>query len=250
MARGFEVTTGLVMQQGLFEENVAAQHRLGTRVQLADGRVFYYALAGEGLSQGLICIAALNNDTIQELAIAAVTVADDKSVTLTAPATNIAAANMYAEGFIHTRETGSGVGQCMKIKSHPSAGSGDPCVFTLYDPISIALVTTGTADVSASPFYKVMQDVNEENNPVGIPLIAVTDAYYFWAQTWGIATCLSLGAIPTGAPLVLASTAGAVAPLSTATNSLQGGLYPIVGEMYGTDSDTTEYTAIKLMLFP
>ena len=89
MARGFEVTTGLVMQQGLFEESSTAKHRLGTRVQLADGRVFYYALAGEGLAQGKICIGALNNDTHQELAIAAVTVADDKSVTLTAPATNI-----------------------------------------------------------------------------------------------------------------------------------------------------------------
>jgi len=253
MARGFEVTTGLVMLQGLFEQNVAAQHKIGTRVQLEDGRVFYYAQAGGGLTQGKMCVSALNNDTHQEMAIAVVTNVNDKSVTLTTPGTNVATANMYAEGFIHTRETGSGVGQCMKIKSHPSAASASALVFTLYDPIAIALVTTGTADVSASPFYGIVHNANEENNPAGITLIAVTSAYFAWVQTWGIATCLVDGTtaeVTTGAPFTLGTVAGSVAPLATATNAIIGGLYPICGQGYGTDSDDGEYTAVNLMIYP
>jgi hypothetical protein len=253
MARGFEVTTGLVMQQGLFEENIVAQHRIGTRVQLEDGRVFYYAMAGEALAQGKICISPINNDTIQECAIAAVTTVNGKSVTLTIPTTPVTEANMFEEGWIHARETGAGVGQCVKIKSHPSCLSGDDCVFTLYDPIAIALVTTGTADISMNPFRGVMQDAEEENNPAGIPLIAITDVqYYFWIQTWGIATVLAECASPisTGAPVTLGTVAGTVAPLATATNAIIGGLYPLVGQCYGSDADDLEYTAINLMIYP
>jgi hypothetical protein len=241
------------MLQGLFEESTTAYHRIGTRVQLEDGRVFYYAKAGEALAQGQICISPVNNDTIQECAIAVVTSINDKSVTLTIPTTPVTEANLFGEGFIHTRETGAGVGQCVKIKSHPSCLSGDDCVFTLYDPLTIALVTTGTADISMNPFRNVMQDAAEENNPAGIPLIAVTGStYYFWIQTWGIATCLPdcASAISTGAPVTLGTVSGSVAPLATATNAIIGGKYPIVGQCYGSDADDLEYTAINLMIYP
>lgn len=45
--RGFETTTGKVIKQGLFEESATANHNVGTRMQLADGRVFFYATEGQ-----------------------------------------------------------------------------------------------------------------------------------------------------------------------------------------------------------
>lgn len=248
MARGFETTTGLVIKQGIFEESSSANHNIGTRMQLADGRVFYYALAGEGLAQGKICQGPATKSGHEDCDVATATSAGDKAITVT-PATTTVIANEYAEGFVVTRETGN-TGQTVKIKSHPAAVSAANVTLTLYDPLVKAMVTTAQVDLVHNPFYKIIQDAGEEATPAGVPLIAVTDAYYAWVQTWGICGVLCDGAPAEGAPVTLGTVAGSVAPLSTETNSLQGGTYPIVGvgaEHAGVD---TKYSAILLQIWP
>jgi hypothetical protein len=248
MARGFEVTTGLIIQQGLFEESVSALHKIGTRMQLADGRVFYYALdGGSGLSPGMLNKSRATIGGHEDVDTSAQDI-NDKVVTVTPATTEIQLANEYAEGFISIRET-TGAGQFRKIKSHPSAASADPCVMTLYDPWTVAITANEQADLIHNPMYKVIESATEELLPAGIPLIAVTASYYFWNQTWGIANVFQDGTNPLGSMVTPGTTAGSVVEYSTATNDIDGYLFPLVGIMYILGA-TTKYSVILLQIHP
>jgi hypothetical protein len=248
MARGFEVTTGLVIQQGLFEDSVSALHKIGTRMQLADGRVFYYALdGGSGLSPGKLNGSRLTLGGHEDVDVSAQDI-NDKVVTVTPATTEIQLANEYAEGFISIRET-TGQGQCRKIKSNPSAASADACIMTLYDPWTVAITSSEQADLIHNPMYKVTESATEERLPAGIPLITVTASYYFWNQTWGIANVLQNGNSPLGSMITSGTVAGSVAEFATATDDVQGFAFPIVGiqAILGVD---TKYSVILLQIHP
>jgi hypothetical protein len=248
MARGFEVTTGLVIQQGLFEDNVAALHKIGTRMQLADGRVFFYALdGGSGLSGGHLNFAKATMGGHEDVDVSAQD-AGTKVVTVTPATTEIALANQYAEGFISIRET-TGAGQIRKIKSHPSALSADPCVLTLYDPWTTTITASEQADLIHNPQYKVTESTTQEQLPAGIPLIGVTASYYFWNQTWGLCTALDAGTNPIGCMLSPSGTSGAVFEWATATDDLQGFDSPMVG-IQAILGVAGKYSVILLQLHP
>jgi hypothetical protein len=249
MARGFEVTTGLVIQQGLFEENIAAQHKIGTRLQLADGRVFYYAKAGGTLYAGKLCESVSTITGHEDVDTSAQSVGDYE-VTVTLNTTSISEANEYAEGFIGTRETG-GVGQMLKIKSHGTqTATTGTLALTLYDPITTALLATGQADMMKSPFKDVIVSATQGTNPCGIPLIPVTDEYYFWCQTWGTACCLVDTAAALGDNLVAATDDGAVQQIATNTAAVALIDYPLVGVNIGAVGANVKYTHILLRLYP
>jgi hypothetical protein len=244
---GFEKTTGLVIQQGIFEESATAKHALGTRMQLADGRVFHYALAGGTLAAGKMCISTAPPSGHEDVDTSAQS-AGDKEITVTVNTTAVTA-NMYAEGYISTRETG-GVGQTFKIrKNTATTETTGTSTLTLYDPIKTALLATGQADLLPNPFYKVTHSAAEENGAAGVPLIAVTSGYYFWLQTFGPATCLCDGSIPLGIMVVLGTVAGSVAAITAATNDWAKYAYPIVGSNIGAAGVDTKYTTIHLRLY-
>jgi hypothetical protein len=248
MARGFEVTTGLVIQQGLFEDNASALHKIGTRMQLADGRVFYYALdGGSGLTHGKLNGSRVTLGGHEDVDCSAQSI-NDKVVTVTPATTEIQLANEYAEGFISIRET-TGQGQIRKIKSHPSAASTATCVLTLYDPWTTAITAAEQADLIHNPMYKVTESATEERLPAGIPLITVTASYYFWNQTWGIANVLQDQACPLGSMVVAGTVAGSVAEQATSSATVAGYDFPVVGiqAILGVDA---KYSVILLQLHP
>jgi hypothetical protein len=247
MARGFETTTGLVIQQGIFEESSTAKHKIGTRMQLADGRVFYYGSAGEALGAGLVCASPNTPSGQEDMTVAAAVAAGDYIISAANETTAITA-NLFDEGYLVTRETG-GVGQTLKIKKHTTATATGTPVFTLYDPCLVALTTASEIDVMGNPFKGVTSAADEETNPAGVPLIAVTDAYYAWLQTWGTVGVLCGGAIPVGCDVVL-GTNGAVVVRSTQATSLAAALFPTVGVNIGAAGVDTKYTHIALRLYP
>jgi hypothetical protein len=245
MARGFEVTTGLVIQQGIFELSSTAKHKIGTRMQLADGRVFYYALdGGSGLSAGKLNFSRATVSGHEDVDTSAQAIGT-KAVTVT-PATTKVLANEYAEGFISIRET-TGQGQIRKIKSHPSAASAATCALTLYDPWTTAITTSEQADLIHNPMYLVTESATEEQLPAGVPLLTVTADYYFWNQTYGLANVLQNGACPLGSMVTPGTVAGSVAEFSTATNDIAGFDMPIVGiqAILGVD---TKYSVVLLQI--
>jgi len=245
---GFETTTGLTIQQGLFEISSTAKHAVGTRMQLADGRVFYYAKAGaSALAAGKLNFSVATVSGHEDVDVSAQS-AFDKQVTVTVNTTAVTA-NQYAEGWISTRQT-SGLGQFRKIRSNTATTeTTGTSVLTLYDPLTAALLATGQADLIANPQLGVIESATEEQLPAGVPLVAVTASYYFWNQTWGLCNVLSNGAIPLGSMVVPGTVAGSVKEFSTATNDIQGYDQPIVGVQAILSVDAL-YTIILLQLYP
>ena len=183
--------------QDIYAENVTQQLPLGTRLVLGD-RVFRYASAGAALDQGyLLESAALGGATTTaqiDLTIVTALVAGDTTVNVTTK-TTAQAKNLFAEGYLSivsdTNTNGAGV--AYKIKSHPAADVGGNCLITLYDPIVKAVTTGCAASLHANMYKSVKQTAASTavGMPIGVSLIDVTSAYYFWAQTWGPAAVLT-----------------------------------------------------------
>ena len=169
-----------VVGQSIMEESSTQKHRLGTRLVIGD-RVFRYALAGAtNLTAAYVCgmPGALTSEDTVTVAHAIGT------MTVTVTASGIAA-NQFAEGYLVVDE-GTGAGETYKIKSN-TATSGGLITCTLYDGLVTAWSTSDT-DVTliGSPYYKIIVVPTDGIiMPVGVPLIAVTAAYYCWIQTWG-----------------------------------------------------------------
>lgn len=207
--RGFEITTGLVTKQGLFDESSTPNHPTGTRMQLADGRVFYYAKAGAGaIGMGKLGQVPLPDANHVKQTIADNAVVGSKVFTFTDGGVGIAA-NQFAEGYLVITD-GGGEGQMMKVKKNTVAASGADSVVTTYDPITVALGTTPLASLIANPYSGVVLSTTEERLPAGVALINVTAAYYFWCQTWGLANVLRGDAAAEGTRLMPGDVAGEV----------------------------------------
>lgn len=207
---GFETTTGLTTQHGLFEALADPKHSIGTRMQLADGRVFYYTKAGAvALSKGYLNMMALAIGGHELCDVAVAVDAFDAQITLT-PATAPVTVNQYAEGYVSTRSV-SAMGQMRKIRSHPAAAIAANVVVTTYDPFTEAITTSGFADLIKNPYDEVIESAVEENVAVGVPLVDVAADYYFWNQTYGPANVLSDDVINPGATVIPGTVAGSVA---------------------------------------
>jgi len=251
--RGFEVTTGLVIQQGIWEDSSTAKHKLGTRMQLADGRVFYYALNGAvaGVAGTLAeCLPAVAGHYNVNCSAAAI---GDQSINVTITST-AATANQYAEGYLHVQD-GTGEGHYYKIKSNTAASASGTVTVTLYDPIRVATVASGTSEVSMTynPYYKLVKSATVTNMVVGIYNYVVTASYYFWTQTWGPAVVLGSAAISAvGEPLAVHTTDGSVgynyqAITSQAEVDIRFA-YERVGVALGQITVSEEYTPIFLKI--
>jgi hypothetical protein len=232
---GYETTTGLVIQQGLFEESEDQKHKIDTCVKLADGRCFHYAQAGAvALSAGKLNKAVETPTGHEDVAVLADVAIGGKLVTVTEGGTTPVTKNQYAEGYLSLR-SGTGVGQMRKIRSHPAAAIGATVELTLYDPFTTAIVAADTADLIYSPYQSVVENATLANPVSGVPLIAVQASYFFWNQTFGPANVLNDGGTALGTLLVPdASVAGAVETAAAFTGPIVGwAMIAQVGADYG-----------------
>lgn len=181
---------------------------LGSRKVVGD-RVFRYALSGDTIGAGLIASRSVSTaDNYKTLlGTSALTGAKQINIVLTTSA----AANFFAEGYVHVQSgSATKVGYMYKIKSHGSIGDGGSGVFTLYDPIKLAINSaTDKVSVWANPYARVILDTDETNPVVGVAPIAVVSGDYFWLQTWG-PCCIEVGSagIPKAGGSIYAGSAG------------------------------------------
>lgn len=195
----------------LSENSSVQQHQLGLKVVADDGREFRYAKAGAAdlvvgnLLQGPAEVANHQNCAPANTAIGAT------SVTVTLGNTAVAA-NYYANGWMAVEVT-PGIGYLYKIKSHPAASGSATCVFTLEDPIVVALTAANSkVDLIANPYSGVIQNpASASGSPVGVAQRIITAGYYGWIQTGGVANVLNDGGVTAGQAVVASNaTAGAV----------------------------------------
>ncbi|MEA3508475.1 MAG: hypothetical protein U9R40_06130, partial [Synergistota bacterium] len=177
--------------QGLFEISSSQKEILGSLRIEPDGRKFRYSLAGEGLSVGKMSFMGEATANHINKSVAAAVAIGETEVQVTVGATAVTA-DQYKDGYLHVND-GTGQGHAYGIDTNTACDSSGTTIVTLKDPIVVALVGSATSEVSLikNPWSGVTQSTTEESGSAGIPLKAITDAYYFWCQTGGPAICLA-----------------------------------------------------------
>ena len=190
----FPLTVNLSYGQEKVETSDQKQ-KLGTRATTPDGRVFYYArddgtaLATAGkIVDGTAVIAAHDMDVPANANAVGVT-----AVSVEVPTTDLTK-DQYADGYIIFND-GPGEGEVYRIKSHPAHDASDDntVIITIDEPdgLRTALTTASLFGLVANPYSGVKLidgDGTQTTGPLGVTPIPVTASYYFWLQTYGVAS--------------------------------------------------------------
>lgn len=189
---------------------------LGQRMRYRDGREFVFCSTEADFVAGEM--VAINQLIATESAnIGVVTSAGSSTLQLDTTGVNfgggagILAANKLAGGFIALTDD-TGEGYLYKIKSHIAGTAAIQIIFTLYDPIKVAVGVNVDVCFVVNPFALVKEGTATSNiiGSAMVPTTASTDGVvqYFWVQCKGPAICLGSGTV--GVPIASAA-AGAVA---------------------------------------
>jgi len=230
---------------------------VGAKFKSADGRGFALiqnggtALVAGNLIQGPVTVGA--NHTGLTLSTAAI---GAKTISVTMGGT-LCTANQYQGGFLVV-SAGTGIGQTLRIASHPAGTSAAVVVFTLEDPLSVATLTSDSkGSLTLNPYGSangtdvrtsgcVVCPTTLTGKIIGvtltpIPASTTTVPSYGFIQTEGDVACLNDATTAIGLNVMHSSnTPGAVMTYVAATSSIVG-VATVAGE-------TTKAQIIKLAL--
>lgn len=188
---------GIPIQQGIYEQSETKKAELGRLLPFLDGRCFRYCFCDGGISKGLVGAAAALNGNADKVT---QTGMDDQAagkreieVLLSAAVT----ANIYQDSLLTIEADGSGdsEGYAYRVRLNNGGGASVavPCKLTLYDPLVVALTSNSILSLTVNRFRDVIVAPADAASPtIGVPLITVSDNYYFWAQTRGYAAVLAV----------------------------------------------------------
>lgn len=243
---------GIPIQQGIYEQLSTKKCELGRLLPFLDGRCFRYCYkaTGAGITQGHIAAAAAlhtSTDTVTQTGMTvAISGAKIGAKVIKVLLTVDVAAHLFDDGLL-TIEDGTGKGYCYRIKSNKAGGTpvADACELTLYDPIVVALAADAVISLTKNRYQDVVvAPVDEKSTLVGVPLIAITAEYYFWAQTKGLAAVMGDTANnPAAGDLV---SIGSTTAGSCRTG--EGTVYQPFGVCIQPASGASKYCTIDLML--
>lgn len=215
---------GISIRQGIYEQKENKMTDLGRFIDFQDGRRFRYCQADGNITRGHMCSTSEVDSDDNTVTQTSVTVAlsngyigkTEVGVLLGSATTS----NLYEDGVL-TIEGGTGLGHIYRIKKNSAAGSvyTDLCKLVLYDPIVVALAADNVITLTKNKYKDVIvTPVSETGAAVGVPLIDITDNYYFWAQTRGYCCIIvgSSGALTVGQQVAI-------------DDSVPGGLDPVGG---------------------
>ena len=225
--------------QDIFTASNIPQHALGERGVTAEGRSFRYcsiepsATTVTGQVAGATLVAGnliqTSAPVANHLALTpSVANIGDLTVTVTLGAT-AAYANQYSQGAILVSVT-PGLGQLLKIRSHPAAAASATLVLTLEDPILVALSTSSRIDLMRNIYAGVIQAPATTTGAIigsaqfAIPALATGGALgqnYGWIQTKGPAAVLSAATIAANIPITGTISAGTAGAAIAASGILQ-----------------------------
>ena len=209
------------------------KHRLGTKMQYNDGRVFYYSKAAEAITAGQLTMgsqSATDHDTGLVVVSGAagatrivVTNGGSTAVTGSGKFTgDFATRGDYVDGYLFINDV-TGQGQIFQIEDHSSAATGAALTIDLADNESVqtALTTSSRVGLHKPVGHSVeMWDASDiDGPPLGVPTHDIASGEYFWNQTAGPAAVLTAGTLVLGNE-AYSSTDGAVEP-SASDNSAE-----------------------------
>lgn len=111
--------------------------QVGSKFRSADGREFALVqVGGTAIASGLMVQSPASIGSTHTGLTCATAAIGATQITVTMGGT-LATANQYAGGYAVV-SAGTGIGQTLRIASHPAATSAGTCVLTLEDPLSVA----------------------------------------------------------------------------------------------------------------
>jgi len=177
-------------------ETSAQKQKLGTRAELPDGRVFYYAKEdGTGIASAGFIVDGVGLVAAHDMDIAptAAHSVGDTTISLEVPTTDLTK-DQYKDGYLVFND-GPGEGEVYRIKSHPAhdASADNTVIITIDEPdgIRTALTTSTEAQLVYNPYTNIKiidGDDTQSTGPLGVTTIPVTASYYCWIQTSGLSS--------------------------------------------------------------
>ncbi len=230
-----------------YAESATQLFPLGTKLIQAERGWWYCKNAATALdiAAPLQGAAAIHAEQDNDIAVGAIAAIGATQVSLTSTA-NLAASPLSTkdgikEGYLIVNDV-AGEGQMYKIKGNAAFSGTSQTLIDLYDPLTIALSTSSQVGLIQHPCSNVVVSKAVMTNIfTGIPLIAVTLSYYFWAQMAGPAPVVTAAVIAKGSVVVLGATAAKATVGSTVTAEIAIG-YPLT---LGQTTDT-EYMMVML----
>ena len=221
------------------------RYPIGQQLILPDGRKYRFTRAGAVLLVvGNVLAGPTPISTDASMACAAGAVGD-RIITYTHGAATTVI-NFFAEGYANI-SLAPGSGQIYKIASHAAIGSGTAgSIVNLAAGHALREALTTTSDLTlVNNVYDgvIQQPATPLGALAGVAVTAIAIGDFGWAQTAGMASVLSAASTVSGnnvGCLLTGGTAGAVAPLSAATQ-------PVVGIAHAAEG-TAEWGAIVLTI--
>ena len=215
--------------------STAQPHALGTEHRDGFGRTYRLAKVGAStLVVGNVLQGPAQVTTHQTMTPSAAAIGAT-AVTATLGATNATTADQYAGGFLVV-DTTPGNGYAYVIASHPAAAASAACVFTLAEPVKVALTTSSRVSLCANPYNGVIQSpvTTLTGVPVGVAIFAALTGEFCWIQTKGVAAVLTTGTPAVGTAVGVPGTA---AGSTTADTALVSG-FGAIGNLLHVGADT------------
>jgi hypothetical protein len=190
-------------------------HQLGSIAETADGRVYRYARAGaSNLVSGNLQVNAdlIANHTNRGAGAAAAIGAREVSIAVGATAVTL---DQYRDGFLTVNDA-TGEGITYSVNGNSASAGSTSVVVSLNEPVTVALVaTTSELTLKQNPWGDtVISATDQADLAVGVPNVAVTATYYYWAQTRGECAVWADEAVTKGLALTIGTgTAGQVEAL-------------------------------------
>lgn len=158
---------------------------VGQRFDLADGReVTLVGVGATAIVSGVLCqspaIVAGHQTLAMTVPTATPATAGTNQILVTNGATVINA-GYYNQGFAVVKD-GTGIGQTLKISTHPGAAASGTCLITLEDPIQVTLDTTSVVNLIANPYNNIIiAPTTATGNVVGVTMSPLSASV---APTW------------------------------------------------------------------
>lgn len=188
-----EIVEKMGGEQAVLTESATQLYRLGTRMQLPDGRVYRYchAHATNGVARSYLGCQNLNSykqdgsEDYWQGTLSAESVAGATTLT-TLDTTSAHVADFFKDGFVYLRPT-SAAQTFMRVKSNTAGGTS--ITFTLYEPLKYTCASAGVIMAVPSIYSKVSRVHGGGTTQASTVCVAnfapITADYYFWGQTWG-----------------------------------------------------------------
>jgi hypothetical protein len=229
--------------------------KLGTRMELPDGRVFYYAKANGVIGAGKLVMQKdhTHSSHIKDLAVAAAAAVGATAINFTNAGAAIAA-DAFKDGLVFVNDV-DGEGHAYVIRTNLAITTTATGNLTLEedDSIAEALTTSSQIGLRTNKFLdcELYDNTDIDGIPLGVAPTEIADNEFFWCQTWGSAAVLTSGTVILG-KLVLpkgtgATSDGAVRARATASALSTDKGFPQVGIVESVAA-TTEYSLIFLTI--